>query len=57
LPRRAESDTSTVNVFQAVPFTDCVCTPITFIFSLANTSEMSRSRPWRSAASTDTSTG
>ena len=36
---------------------DCVLTPTTFIFSLAKTSEMSRSRPCRSLASTATSTG
>ena len=32
---RVTSAISTVNVIQAVPLTDCVCTPITFIFSLA----------------------
>ena len=57
LARRAASVTSTVNVIHAVPLTDCVCTPITFIFSLVNTSVISRSRPCRSCASTATSTG
>ena len=42
---RAESVTSTVKVIHAVPLRVCVFTPITFIFSFANTSEMSRSRP------------
>ena len=60
-PRRAESVTSMVNVMRAVPpsapFLDCVEAAMTFIFSLANTSEMSRSRPCRSTASTPTSTG
>jgi len=52
------SATSIVKVIQAVPppesFTDCVFTPVTFIFSFANNSEMSRSSPCRSAASTIT---
>ena len=43
--RRVESLTSTVNVIQATPRVDCVCTPITFMCSRANTSEISRSRP------------
>jgi hypothetical protein len=37
--------------------TDCVCTPITFIFSLVKTSEMSCSKPCLSMAFTATSTG
>ena len=36
---------------------DWVCTAVTFMCSLANSSEMSRSRPGRSAASTHTFTG
>jgi hypothetical protein len=45
LLRPAASLISTVKVIQAVPLTDWVWTPITFIFSLANTSEMSRNKP------------
>ena len=56
---RAASGTSTVKVIQAVARSRvlCVCTPMTLILSLAKTSEMSRSRPARSLASTATSTG
>jgi hypothetical protein len=43
------SVTSTVNTIQAVSRTVCVCTPMTFIFSFRKTSEISRSRPWRSS--------
>ena len=41
----------------AVASPSCDLTPVTLIFSLANTSETSRSSPWRSLASTCTSTG
>ena len=57
LPKRTASPTSTVKVIQAVPLTDWVCTPMTLIFSRANTSEISRNKPWRSCACTCTSTG
>jgi hypothetical protein len=42
LASRPESATSTVKVIQAVPLTDWVCTPVTFIFSLANTSDVAQ---------------
>ena len=58
LVRRPESATSMVKVIQAVlpSLALCVCTPVTFILSLAKTSEMSRSRPCLSSASTSRST-
>lgn len=51
------SATSIVKLISASPRDVSVFTPTTFSFSRANTSEMSRSRPWRSSASTETSTG
>src|SRR5262249_53205647 len=49
--------TSSVKAMRACRFFDSVLTAVTLILSRENTSEISRSSPWRSIASTTTSTG